>query len=121
VWLRRLAQDLRLPVDEAPFIIREDNQGAIALIRDHRFSDRSKHIDIRYFYIREHVEQGTYTIEYCPTNLMLADVFTKALNRPVFVNIIKMLGMILTKSSSDKPQEESPKVNTDSEGKSQEE
>jgi hypothetical protein len=94
VWLRRLAHDLRLPITDSPTVIYEDNQGAIALVKDHRFSDRSKHIDIRYFYIREHLEQGTFNVTFCATAEMLADLQTKALGRVIFLNLIRLIGMV---------------------------
>ena len=93
LWLRRLAQDFQLSCAESTFIINEDNQGAIALVRDHRFSDRSKHIDIRYFFIREHIEQGAFEVTYCETSKMLADLLTKPLGKLAFAAITKLLGM----------------------------
>jgi hypothetical protein len=94
VWLRRLAHDLRLPIADSPTVIYEDNQGAIALVKDHRFSDRSKHIDIRYFYIREHLEQDTFNVIFRATAEMLADLLTKSLGRVIFLNLIRLLGMV---------------------------
>jgi hypothetical protein len=122
VWFRRLATDLAILQENVPSIIHEDNQGAIALMRDHRFSDRSKHIDIRYFYNREQLEQGTFIVEYCPTHLMLADIFTKALNRPPYANLIKLLGMVFSKvDRQDKMSNVKLKNIANFEGKSQEE
>ena len=43
------------------------------------FHKRTKHVQIRYHFIREAVEQGTITLEYCRTTEMLADSFTKPL------------------------------------------
>ena len=45
---------------------------------------KSRHIDIRYFFIKYWVEKGELRIMYCPTHLMLADDFTKALQRALF-------------------------------------
>ena len=42
---------------------------------------RTKHIDIRYHYIRETVAEGTVTLQYCPTKDMTADVFIKPLGQ----------------------------------------
>ena len=46
------------------------------------FHARTKHIDIRYHYIRELVADKTLVLEYCPTTEMAADLMTKALPRP---------------------------------------
>jgi transposase len=56
-----------------------DNQAAIALTRDHQYHARTKHIDVRYHFIRWVIEQGTLRLIYCPTDDMVADTFTKAL------------------------------------------
>ena len=59
-----------------------DNQGAIALSRNPGFHARSKHIDIRYHVIRNHVDEetGTINLHYCPTEDMTAKVLTKGLS-----------------------------------------
>ena len=56
-----------------------DNQGAIYLAKDDKFHQRTKHIDIRYHFIRQHVENGDITLVYCATENMTADILTKAL------------------------------------------
>ena len=57
VWLRRLLADLQaLPVE--PTVIMEDNQSAIAIARNPILHARTKHIDIRYHYVREAVQEG---------------------------------------------------------------
>lgn len=55
----------------------EDNQGTIALAKNPVNRQRCKHIDIKYHFIRETVNSGRVTLEYCPTEQMLADVMTK--------------------------------------------
>jgi hypothetical protein len=93
IWLRRLSKDLHLTSAQEPMTLFEDNQGAIALINDFRFSERTKHVDIRYFFIREKVAEGEFKVEYCTTALMLADIFTKALGRIAFERIRAFLGL----------------------------
>ena len=56
-----------------------DYQSAIALARDHQYHARTKHIDVRYHFIRWVVEQGVVRLVYCPTEDMVANVLTKAL------------------------------------------
>ena len=55
----------------------EDNQGTIALARNRVGKQRRKHIDIKYHFIRETVNNGRVTLEYCPTEQMVVDVLTK--------------------------------------------
>lgn len=72
-WLRRLLSDLGVEV--MPKVILEANQGAIAMnLVDH---SRTNHIDIRYHYVRECVQNGQIELQYCPTNDMKADILTK--------------------------------------------
>ena len=83
VWLRRLLSDFKLH-QEAPTVIKEDNQGTIAIARNPVSYSRTKHIDIKYHYIRETILNGYVTLEYCPTKQMLADLLTKPLPRDRF-------------------------------------
>jgi KUP system potassium uptake protein len=99
IWLRRLVSELLMPGYDNTVVIHEDNQGTIALVQNHRFSDRSKHVDTRYFFIREHITDGNFAVEYCPTDLMVADIFTKALGRVAFQRLRVKLGL---KDLSDK-------------------
>ena len=56
-----------------------DNLGTINLTENPRISDRSKHIDIAYHFIRELVENGTITILHVPGEVNSADIYTKVL------------------------------------------
>jgi hypothetical protein len=77
VWLRRLLKEMGH--SQSPTVIYEDNQGAIAMTQHNAFHDRSKHVDLRYHYIREQLAAGEVEVSYCPTADMLADLFTKPL------------------------------------------
>ena len=67
--------------DSEPITMYCDNQGAIALVKNPVKHGRSKHIDIRYHFTREHVENGTIILEYIPSDQNLADPFTKPLGK----------------------------------------
>ena len=62
-------------------MIYEDNQGCIALARNPVFHSRTKHIDTKFHFLREKIEEGVMKHEYKPTNEMIADGLTKALGR----------------------------------------
>lgn len=70
-----------------------DNKSTISLSKNPVFHDRSKHILIRYHFIRECVEQGRIGIDYVRTNDPLADILTKALGRIVFPELQRRIGM----------------------------
>ena len=93
MWVRQLLSDLRYDM-ELPMEILEDNQGAIAMARNPVGHKRSKHIDIRYHFIREAVQTGTISLTYCSTSKMLADIFTKPLPKGQFEKLRENLGLI---------------------------
>jgi translation initiation factor IF-1 len=70
-----------------------DNQGAIVLFKDNKFHAHTKHIDMRYHFIRKAVQDDKITVKYVPTDENVADIFTKPLLRPKFVQFVEMLGL----------------------------
>ena len=95
VWLTGFLEDLGIDL-EAPPVIFGDNQGALALAQNPVFHPRSKHIDIHYHYTRKLVLSQQITIKYIPTNVMLANVLTKALPHPQHFALSKMIGVYVT-------------------------
>ena len=81
LWLRSLISQLFDTTLEATTLF-SDNQSAIALTKDHQYHARTKHIDIRFHFIRWIVENGSLRLIYCPTDDMVADTLTKALPSP---------------------------------------
>lgn len=81
IHLRQLISDLGYMQDQ-PTVIFEDNQGCIAMSANPVFHKRTKHIDIRYHFIRERITSGDVELRYVATEYQLADLLTKALPRP---------------------------------------
>ncbi|XP_062230376.1 uncharacterized mitochondrial protein AtMg00810-like [Phragmites australis] len=80
VWLARLLGELR--GEEARCVeLRIDNKSAISLSKNPVLHDRSKHIDTRYHYLRECVEDGRIMTEFICSAGQLADILTKGLAR----------------------------------------
>ena len=77
-----------------PIPLHNDNQSAISLTRDHQYHARTKHIDIRYHFIRWVVEDKKIKLIYCPTEDMVADVLTKALPSPKVKHFASALGLL---------------------------
>lgn len=70
-----------------------DNQSGIRLIKNPEFHFRTKHIDVRYHFIREKYEEGMFELNYIETKSMIADIFTKALPANKFNELRSKLGM----------------------------
>jgi hypothetical protein len=97
-YLRQLLEELGYPQVSATKIF-EDNQGCIALARNPVLHKRTKHIEIRYHFIRERIESKQVQLEYVPTQRQLADIMTKALPKPQFETLRSMvMGYAQTRS-----------------------
>ncbi|GJZ11770.1 hypothetical protein Tco_0546529 [Tanacetum coccineum] len=70
-----------------------DNKSAIALCWNNVQHSRSKHIDVRYHFIKEQVENGVVELYFVRTEYQLADIFTKALPRERFNFLVEKLGI----------------------------
>jgi hypothetical protein len=92
LWLRSMIAQLFTPLD-APTILFGDNQSAIALAKDHQYHARTKHIDIRFHFIRWVIEQGSIRLVYCPTEDMVADTLTKPLPSAKVKHFASALGL----------------------------
>ena len=86
VWARKfmIAQGYRM----LPATIRQDNRSTIALVTNGRSqSERTRHIDIRAFWLKELIDSGEVELVWTPTEEMLADVLSKPLNGSRFVTL----------------------------------
>ena len=92
IWLRQLTADLNSRQPGATIIF-EDNQSAISMAKNPQFHGRTKHIGIKYHFIREQVNSGTVELRYCCTGEMVADMLTKGIYRNQFVKLRCMAGI----------------------------
>nr|GEY43302.1 retrovirus-related Pol polyprotein from transposon TNT 1-94 [Tanacetum cinerariifolium] len=79
LWMRSQLTDYGLGFNKISMYC--DNKSAIALCCNNVQHSRSKHIDIRYHFIKEHVENGVIELYFVNTEYQLADLFTKALGK----------------------------------------
>jgi transposase InsO family protein len=94
VWLQMLLRELgEIGSDIDHVKIRMDNTGAIALTKNPEFHQRTKHMDVRWHYIREQVETGKIQIEYTQTSQMVADGLTKPLKAAKFQAFVERAGL----------------------------
>lgn len=70
-----------------------DNQSAIKLSKNPVFHARTKHIEVHYHFVREKINEGNIKVEYCNTDMQVADVMTKPLGVEKFVFCRAKLGV----------------------------
>nr|GEZ12302.1 retrovirus-related Pol polyprotein from transposon TNT 1-94 [Tanacetum cinerariifolium] len=91
LWMRSQLSSYGLGFNKIPMYC--DNKSVIALCCNNVKHSQSKHIDIRYHFIKEQVENGVIELYFVNTEYQLADLFTKALGRDRIEFLINKLGM----------------------------
>jgi hypothetical protein len=114
IWLRRILKELK-QLKDLPTMIYQDNQGTIALAKNPIFHSRSKHIDIKFHFTRDKIQDGVIQVEYKSTQEMVADALTKSVNKVKLQEFIKSVNMQDETRAENKFQEKSSadmKINT---------
>jgi len=97
IWLRRLYHeitDAQANTNKPAIqLLLSDSQGAICLAKTPRFNDRTKHIDVKYHFVRDTCAQGLIRLNYLPTTDMTADIMTKPLPRDTHQRHVKGMGL----------------------------
>ena len=90
--MARLLADL-LNVEARAPTLRVDNKSAISLIKNPVHHDRTKHIDVKYHYVRECAEGGLIDVQFIGTAEQLGDILTKALGRLKYEELKSKIGL----------------------------
>ena len=90
---KQFGQELKVRSSSSPITILSDNQSALDIAENPANYRKAKHIDIRYHFICWIIEEGKMQLIYCPTDDMVADVFTKALPSPKVKHFASELGL----------------------------
>jgi hypothetical protein len=93
LWLVRLLGDL-LARDTEAVELRVDSKSALALAKNPVFHEQSKHIWVRYHFIRGCLEEGSFKVCYINTKDQLVDLLTKPLGRIKFLELCSRIGMV---------------------------
>lgn len=91
IWFRKLFDDCKLDIKN--FLLCVDNTGAIRLTKNPEFHQRSKHIDVKYHFIRDLYNKKKLEISYVKSEDQIADIFTKALPKDSFISLVSKLGL----------------------------
>ncbi|GJT98747.1 hypothetical protein Tco_1094265 [Tanacetum coccineum] len=90
LWIKSQLTDYDVLYDKVPIFY--NNTSAIAISKNLVLHPRTKHIDITYHFIRDHILKGNIELHFVPTDLQIADIFTKALAEPSFTRLVTELG-----------------------------
>ena len=91
LWMRQTLKDYGITYKKVP--LRCDNESAIKITNNPVQHPRTKHIDIRHHFIRDHVQKGDIEITHVGTDIQLADIFTKPLDEARFCQLRRELGI----------------------------
>ncbi|GKA77653.1 hypothetical protein Tco_0784190 [Tanacetum coccineum] len=91
IWMRTKLLDCGYKYNRIPMYC--DSKSAIAISCNPVQHSKTKHIDIRYHFIKEHVEKGAVELYFVGTEYQLTDLFTKALPKELFEYLVHCIGM----------------------------
>jgi hypothetical protein len=92
LWMRQTLKEYGVHCDKVPLLC--DNESAIKIGHNPVEHSRTKHIEIRYHFIRDHINRGDIELGYIPTKIQLADMFTKPLDEARFTYLRHELNII---------------------------
>nr|KYP57182.1 Retrovirus-related Pol polyprotein from transposon TNT 1-94 [Cajanus cajan] len=92
IWLRRILEELHF-YQQGPTVIHCDNSSTIKLSRNPILHGRSKHIDVRYHFLRDLVIEKIIDLVYCRSEDQVADILTKPLKLEAFEKLRGLLGI----------------------------
>ena len=93
MWRNKTLQDMKVSIDE-PISIKCDNTSAISISKNPVLHSKTKHIPIKYHFLREQVAQKVVKLEYVATKEQTTDIFTKPLTREPFEYLRDRLGVV---------------------------
>ena len=93
IWVTQLLQELKLN-ERLKCTLNMDNTAALSISKNPINHGRSKHIDVRYHYLRERVQKGELEVTYKKSEEMIADTLTKPLNAPSFKRLRELTQVI---------------------------
>ncbi|WVZ11324.1 hypothetical protein V8G54_015854 [Vigna mungo] len=100
LWLKKILVDLNMKQERCTEIF-VDNQAAISISSNPVFHGKTKHFNIKLFFLREVQKEGTVSLTYCKSDLQLAEIFTKPLPKSKFEFLREKLGVCSNQSKEE--------------------
>jgi hypothetical protein len=91
-WLTHLLEELGFP-QASPFPLQMDNQSSIKVAKNPEHHGKMKHLDTKYYWIRDQVDLGKLRVEWVPSRSNCADILTKALSKDLHQEQCQLLGL----------------------------
>ena len=85
LWMKQTLSDFNSTFEHVP--IKCDNTSAINISKNPVQHSRTKHIEIRHHFLRDHAQKGDITLEFIGTKDQLVNIFTKSVSEEQFVDI----------------------------------
>jgi hypothetical protein len=92
LWTRQTLQDFGYNLSKVPLLC--DNESAIRMVDNPVEHSRTKHIDIRHHFLRDHQQKGDIEVYHISTENQLADIFTKLLDEKTFSRLSSELNVL---------------------------
>ena len=92
--MRQFLEHLGFVTDASNLVtIHCDSMAALGYAKDPKYHGRTKHIDVKYNFVRDIVAQNQVILKHIPTSRMVADPLTKPIARDVYIGHVKALGL----------------------------
>ena len=92
IWLKELLAQLGFPQDQITMC--GDNLSSMQIVKNASTHNRSKHIDVRYHFIRDHYQKGTIGLQYIESESLCADLLTKGVNKVMHYKCMKLINLV---------------------------
>lgn len=102
LWLKDLCKEFSIKI-QYPVQIKADNQSAIKIVSNQKFSNSTKHIETKYHFIKSIKEQNIIGLQYCPAEYNIADMLTKPLAAVKLKDLRSKAGLTNLESGASKP------------------
>ncbi|XP_078430676.1 secreted RxLR effector protein 161-like [Wolffia australiana] len=92
LWIKNQLEDYGIKTSKIPVLC--DNTSAINIAKNPIVHSRTKHIEVKHHFIRDHISKGDIELKFIETSRQIADIFTKSLSGERFNTLVRELGMI---------------------------